>query len=124
MIGPLPIPLFVILLVVGILIVVFVPLIIVFTTIRRQYGPDARILAEAERAEATITRLWQTRLRVGNCFGIGLDFEVRRAGNPPYTATVRTLVGILDVPRFQVGQVVQVRVDPKAPERVYLDKTS
>ena len=124
MIGSPPVPIFVLLLVVGILILVFVPLGIVFGTIRRQYYPDARILQEGDPAEATITRLWQTSVRVNNRFGIGMELDVRRPGYAPYTARVRTLVGILNVSKFEVGKIVPVKVDPNRPERVYLDMLS
>jgi len=120
MIGSLPVPIFVILLVVSILILVFVPLLVVFGIIRRQYYPDERVLREGESAEATITQIWQTSVRVNNRFGIGMALDVRRPGYPSYTARIQTLVGILDVSRFQVGQVVQVKIDPNNPERVYL----
>ena len=121
MIGPLSVPAFVILLVVGILILVFVPLGIVFGRIRRQYFPDTHVIREGDPAEATITRLWQTAVRFNNRFGIGMELEVRRPGYPPYTARAQTLVSILDVSRFQTGAVISVKVDPNRPERVYLD---
>jgi hypothetical protein len=121
MIGSLSIPVFVTLLVGGILILVFVPLGIVFGVVLRQYRPNAAVLREGENAEATITRLWQTSVRVNSRFGVGLELEVRRPGYPPYTTTTHTLVGILDAPKFQIGQVVPVKVDPGRPERVYLN---
>ena len=95
-----------------------------FGTIRRQYYPDARIIQEGDPAEATITRIWQTRVRVNNRFGIGMELDVRRPGYSPYTARTRTLVGILNVSKFEVGKIVPVKVDPNRPERVYLDMLS
>ncbi len=121
MIGPLPILIFVIFLVLGILILVFVPLGIVFARIRRQYYPDTRILQEGASAEATITRIWQTGVRVNNRFGIGMELDVHRPGYPPYTARTRTLISILDVSRFQAGNVIPIKVDPNKPEHVYPD---
>lgn len=121
MIGPLPVSIFVVILVVGILILVFVPLAIVFLRIRRQYAPDAHVLQAGDSAEATITRVWQTAVRVNNRFGIGLELEVRRPGYAPYAARTQTLVRILDVAKFQTGAVLPVKVDPNRPDRVYLD---
>lgn len=121
MVGPLPITTFVILLVVGILILVFVPLVIVFSTIRRKYSPDARVIQQGDPAEATITRIWQTGVRVNNRYGVGMELDVRRPGYPPYTAKMQALISILDVSKFQTGAVIPVKVDPNRPERVYLD---
>jgi hypothetical protein len=121
MIGSLPVPIFVLLLVVGILIAVFVPLGIVFGTIRRRYYPDARIIEHGEPAEATIRQRWQTGVRVNRRFGIGLELEVRRPGHPPYTAQARAMVGIFDAARFQEGAVIPVKVDPQRPERVFVN---
>lgn len=121
MIGSLPVPIFVLLLVVGILILVFVPLGIVFGTIRRRYYPDARIRQHGEPAEATITRSWTTGVRVNNRFGVGLELEVRRPGYPAYPVQGRALVSILDAAKFQTGAVIRVTVDPERPERVFVD---
>ena len=91
----LPVPVFVTLLVGGILILVFVPLGIVFGVIRRQYYPDARIIQEGDLAEATgITRDQGNRSEgqqsVRSCYA------TRRAaffsnGYPPYAARARYL---------------------------------
>jgi hypothetical protein len=121
MTGLLSSPIFVILLVVGILILVGGTLGIVFGTIRRRYYPDARIIREGEPAEATITRVWPTGVRLNNRFGIGMELDVRRPGYSPYTASARTLVSVLDGWRFQAGVVIPVKVDPNRPERVYPD---
>ncbi len=124
MVGPLPVPVFVLLLVGGILILVFVPLGIVFGTIRRHYYPDAHTRQHGEPAEATITRSWTTGVRVNSRFGVGLELAVRRPGYPEYPARGQALVSILDASRFQVGGVIAVKVDPNRPERVCLDTPS
>jgi hypothetical protein len=84
---------------------------------------DARDLhASGVAAEAEVLSLWDTGITVNHDPVIGLRVEVRPVDGPPYQATIaKSLVSRLDVPRFQPGQVVPVRVDPRNPARVAID---
>ncbi len=73
-------------------------------------------------AEAEILSLWDTGITVNEDPVIGLKVRVRPASGAPYEATIaKSLVSRLDVPRFQPGQVIPVRVDPRDPARVAVD---
>jgi len=73
-------------------------------------------------AEAEILSLWDTGITVNQDPVIGLKVRVRPANAPPYEATIeKSLVSRLDVPQFQPGHVISVRVDPKNPARVAID---
>jgi hypothetical protein len=73
-------------------------------------------------APAEILRLWDTGITVNQDPVIGLEVEVRPTDRPPYKAKIeKSLISRLDIPQFQPGKVIQVRFDPKAPERVAID---
>ena len=73
-------------------------------------------------AEAEILALWDTGITLNQDPVIGLKVRVRPTDRPPYEATIaKSLVSRLDVPRFQPGNVIPVRVDPKDPSRVAID---
>lgn len=93
-------------------------------TIDRMTGVSAAkdLQATGTAAQAEILRLWDTGITMNKDPVIGLEVEVRPADRPPYTAKIeKSLISRLDIPQFQPGKVIQVRFDPKAPERVAID---
>lgn len=77
--------------------------------------------AMGEPAEATIQEIVDTGMTLNNDPVVELVLEVRRTGRAGYRARTRTPISRLDVPRFQPGAVVPVKVDPQNPGRVALD---
>jgi hypothetical protein len=93
-------------------------------TIDRLTGVAAarELQASGIAAQAEVLSLWDTGITVNQDPVIGLKVEVRPADRPPYQATIaKSLVSRLDVPRFQPGQVIAVRFDPRDPSRVAID---
>jgi hypothetical protein len=93
-------------------------------TIDRMTGVSAAkdLQVTGTAAPAEILRLWDTGITMNKDPVIGLEVEVRPADRPPYTAKIeKSLISRLDIPQFQPGKVIQVRFDPKAPERVAID---
>lgn len=93
-------------------------------TIDRFSGVAAarELQATGVAAEAEILSLWDTGITVNNDPVIGLKVRVRPKDGEPYEATIaKSLVSRLDVPRFQPGRVIPVRVDPHDPARVAVD---
>jgi hypothetical protein len=86
-------------------------------------------VAEAKRlqeagvpASARVVKLWDTGITVNDDPVIGLEVEVAREDGSVYTATIpKSLISRLDVPQFQPGQTVSVRIDPQDPSLVALD---
>ena len=86
-------------------------------------------VAEAKRlqtsgvaASARIVEIWDTGITVNQDPVIGMKVEVTRADGSTYSATIpKSLISRLDVPRFQPGSVVDVRIDPQDPAKVALD---
>lgn len=84
---------------------------------------DAKRLQEAGTpATARILRIWDTGITVNDDPVIGLEVEVARGGGSVYNATIpKSLVSRVDIPQFQPGQTVNVRIDPQDPAIVALD---
>lgn len=81
-----------------------------------------RLQAAGTPATARILRIWDTGITVNDDPVIGLDVEVTREDGSVYTATIpKSLISRLDVPQFQPGMSVGVRIDPQDPALVALD---
>lgn len=109
--------------------VAFVPCLVVSLTgcvsgwIDRRTGISAtrEVQAVGESAQATILQIVDTGMTINNDPVVDLVLEVRRRDQSSYQARTRTPISRLDVPRFQPGAVVPVRVDPRDPDRVAVD---
>jgi hypothetical protein len=84
---------------------------------------DAKDLqAGGVAAEAEVLSLWDTGITLNHDPVIGLKVRVRPTNGQPYEATIaKSLISRLDIPRFQPGDVIPVRFDPKNPSRVAID---
>jgi hypothetical protein len=84
---------------------------------------EAKRLQEAGTpATARVLKIWDTGITVNDDLVIGLEVEVTREDGSAYTATIpKSLISRLDVPQFQPGQTVSVRIDPADPAIVALD---
>ena len=81
-----------------------------------------RIQESGVAARARIVEIWDTGITVNDDPVIGIRAEVTRADGTTYTATIpKSLISRLDIPRFQPGAVVDVRIDPQDSSKVALD---
>jgi hypothetical protein len=81
-----------------------------------------RLQASGVAASARIVEIWDTGITVNQDPVIGMKVEVSRADGTTYSATIpKSLISRLDIPRFQPGSVVDVRIDPQDPAKVALD---
>jgi hypothetical protein len=73
-------------------------------------------------ANARILEIWDTGITVNDDPVIGMRVEIDRPDGTAYPATIpKSLISRLDVPRFQPGASVSVRIDPQDPAIVALD---
>lgn len=73
-------------------------------------------------AEALILQVWDTGITYNQDPVVGLRVEVRLGGSEPYTATIaKSRISRIDVPQFQQGKRIPVRVDPNDRTRVAID---
>ncbi len=84
---------------------------------------ETRRLQEAGvPASARILEIWDTGITVNDDPVIGMRVEIDRPDGTAYPATIpKSLISRLDVPRFQPGASVSVRIDPQDPAIVALD---
>jgi hypothetical protein len=84
---------------------------------------ETRRLQEAGvPANARILEIWDTGITVNDDPVIGMRVEIDRPDGTAYPATIpKSLISRLDVPRFQPGATVSVRIDPQDPAIVALD---
>jgi hypothetical protein len=81
-----------------------------------------RIQEAGVAAQARIVEIWDTGITLNDDPVIGIRAEVTRADGTTYTATIpKSLISRLDIPRFQPGAVVDVRIDPQDSSKVALD---
>jgi hypothetical protein len=73
-------------------------------------------------ASARILEIWDTGITVNDDPVIGMRVEIPRPDGTTYTPSIpKSLISRLDIPRFQPGATVSVRIDPRNPDRVALD---
>ena len=72
-------------------------------------------------AQATIQNVWQTGTYVNNSPQVGMQLEVRPPTGVPYVAQVNAIIPLINIPQFQPGAVVPVKIHPTDPSKVALD---
>jgi hypothetical protein len=92
-----------------------------FFIISRVLRPNQYVLDQGLSGEATILSIKGNGVRMGARYGFRLQLEVRLPGYPVYEARARTLINIADLPRYQNGESVAVRVHPEDRSKVELD---
>ena len=79
------------------------------------------IVAIGRSATAKIVRLLDTGATINQDPVVDFVLEVRPGEGTPYEAHSKALISRLEVPQFQPGRVVPVKVDPKDSRRVAID---
>ncbi len=102
--------------VIGVLTIAII--VIVFRKVGAMSAPNRELLATGESAQATIVNLWDTGTTVNDNPLVGLLLEVRPTSRPPYQVKTSLLISRLQIPQYQPGRVLAVKVDPKNPEKV------
>lgn len=76
-------------------------------------GKEAqRILATGIPAQARILQVTETGMRVNNRAITNMVLEIHIPGQQPYQTQTRRAIAMIEVPRFQPGSVIPVKVDP------------
>lgn len=84
-------------------------------------GPNREILQSGIPAQATIRQVWQTGTFVNYNPQIGMQLEVQPPTGTPYLAQVNAVVPMVNIPQFQPGVVVPVKIHPTDPSKVELN---
>lgn len=87
-------------------------------------GDRKRILAEGRAVKAKIISLGESGkgvITVNDQPFVSMKLEVYDGSKPPYQVEIKTIISRLDVPRFQPGVMLGVKIDPKNPQNVVID---
>ena len=84
-------------------------------------GPNREILKTGIPAKATIRQVWQTGTFVNYNPQVGLQLEVLPPSGPAYMAQVNIVVPMVNIPQFQPGVVLPVKISRTDPSKVELD---
>ncbi len=87
----------------------------------KRMGPNREILQSGIPAQATIRQVWQTGTFVNYNPQIGMQLEVQPPTGAPYLAQVNAVVPMVNIPQFQPGVVVPVKIHPTDPSKVELN---
>jgi len=87
----------------------------------RALRPDPTITKSGIPAQATIQNVWQTGTYVNNNPQIGFQIEVRPPTGVPYVTQATAIIPLVNIPQFQPGAVVPVKIHPTDPSKVILD---
>lgn len=84
-------------------------------------GEACAIIAIGKPAQARILRLIDTGTSINDDPVVEFVLEIDPGSADAYTAHSRGLVSRLELPSWQAGSMVPVRIDPERPERVAID---
>ena len=84
-------------------------------------GPNREILQSGIPAQATIGQVWQTGTFVSYNPQIGMQLEGQPPTGTPYLAQVNAVVPMVNIPQFQPGGVVPVKIQPTDASKVELN---
>ncbi len=90
----------------------------VFRRVGNMSAPNRELLATGQDAQATILNLWDTGTTVNENPLVGMQLQVQPAFGPAYQVQTTHLISRLQVPQFQPGRVLNVKVDPSKPQKV------
>lgn len=76
------------------------------------FGHTQRTLQTGTLASATVLKLRDTGGRLNSNPAIELQLEVQAPDGLVYAATTRAIISSVDLPRFQPGARISVRIDP------------
>jgi hypothetical protein len=89
--------------------------------VRKAVGPDTSILKNGIPAKARIVSVQQTGVMVNYQPQIAFQLEVQPPGDAPYQAQTKAVIPLVNIPQFQPGVEVPVKIHPTDPTKVVLD---
>ncbi|MCP4540547.1 MAG: hypothetical protein GY832_25705 [Chloroflexi bacterium] len=89
--------------------------------IRKTVGPNRGVLQDGIPAQAKIVNVRQTGVMLNNQPQILFDLEVQPPGGAPYQAQAKAVIPMINIPQFQPGAEVPVKIHPSDPTQVVMD---
>jgi hypothetical protein len=92
--------------------------------IRKTVGTDRGVLQDGIAARAKIVGVRQTGVMLNNQPQIAFELEVQPPGGTPYRVQAKAVIPMINIPQFQPGAEVPVKIHPTDPTKVELDVSS
>ena len=89
--------------------------------INKTVGANHGVLQNGIPAQAKIVGVRQTDVMLNNQPQILFDLEVQPPGGTPYQAQAKAIIPMINIPQFQPGAEVPVKIHPADPAQVALD---
>ena len=111
-------------------IIILVPVSIMFFAFKDLFkhflggGERTRILKNGRAAKAKIVKLGESGrgvVTVNDQPFVSIKLEVYDGNKPPYQVEIKTVIARLDVPKFQPGTELAIKIDPNNPEKIAID---
>ncbi len=103
---------------VAITIVTLVIIVLALRWVSGMSAPNRQLLATGTSAQATIVNLWDTGTTVNENPLVGMLLQVEPPSGPAYQVKTSLLISRLDIPQYQPGRKLVVKVDPRNPQKV------
>ncbi len=87
--------------------------------VRKTVGQNRGVIQDGIPAQAKIVGVRQTGVMLNNQPQIAFDLEVHPPGGSPYQA--QAVIPMINIPQFQPGAEVPVKIHPSDPTQVALD---
>ncbi len=89
--------------------------------IRKTVGQNRGVIQDGIPAQAKIVGVRQTGVMLNNQPQIAFDLEVHPPGGMPYQAQAKAVIPMINIPQFQPGAEVPVKIHPSDPTQVVMD---
>ncbi|MBI9047594.1 MAG: hypothetical protein JEZ06_24125 [Anaerolineaceae bacterium] len=89
--------------------------------IRKKFAPDPAILQNGISAQAKIINVRQTGTMVNYQPEIAFTLEVQPPNGPAYQAQTKAVIPMVNIPQFQPGTEVPVKIHPTDPTKIVLN---
>jgi hypothetical protein len=113
----------------------FIPIIAVFILIKKTFGgfgvlfgggkKRKKILSEGRPAMAEVIELGENSgggyITINEQPVVNLKLRIHDGNKPPYEVSFDSVISRMDVPQFQPGVMIPVRIDPLDPNKVVID---
>ena len=106
---------------VGMTALTVVLVIVVRRFVQKKVGPDKMVLEQGISAKAKIISVQQTNMLVNYQPQAILLLEVYPPNGEPYQATTKTVISMVNIPQYQPGTEISVKIHPTDTTRVEID---
>ena len=107
--------------IIGTTVLTVVLVIVIRRFIQKKVGPDRTVLEQGTAAKAKIISVQQTGVLLNYSPQVIFQLEVHPPNGTPYEATTKTVIPMVNIPQYQPGAEISVKIHPTDPTRVEID---